>query len=105
MNMPSKVYVSSPDIENLGELAVANDPASDIVEWEKVIEFRRLLSSCRRPHADLARRVWELYEADSECRLPREYIALFQRVLGESSYKLRLARALIGDLLEKAGVL
>ena len=101
MNMPCKEYVpltgSEPDVQS--------DPATDIVEWEKLIEFRRLLAGCKRPHADLARRVWELYEADSGCRLPREYIALFQRVLGESPYKLRLARALIGDLLVKSGVL
>ena len=101
MTLPSKEYVpltgNEPDAKS--------DPASDIVEWEKLIEFRRLLAVCKRPHADLARRVWELYEADSECRLPREYIALFQRVLGESPYKLRLARTLIGELLKKAGVL
>lgn len=101
MNMPSKEYVPltgrEPDAKS--------DPATDIVEWEKLIEFRRQLAVCRLPHADLARRVWELYEADSECRLPREYIAFFQRVLGESAYKLRLARELIGKLLTKTGVL
>lgn len=101
MDMPCKEYVpltgNEPDAKS--------DPSTDIVEWEKLIEFRRLLAVCKRPHADLARRVWELYEADSECRLPREYIALFQRVLGETSYKIRLARELIGALLEKAGVL
>ena len=80
-------------------------PETDIVEWEKLIEFRRLLAVSRRPYADLARRVWELYEADDECRLPREYLAMFQRRLAVSAYKLRRARDLIGSLLTKAGVL
>lgn len=88
------------------ELDTRATPTSDAVEWSALIEFRRLLAVCSRPHAELARRVWELYEADdNDCRLPREYIAYFQRVLGESSYKIRLARELIGKLLEKAEVL
>lgn len=81
-------------------------PPARVAAMDELATFRRLLADCDQKHADLARRVWQVYEADdSDCRLPREYIALFQRVLGESPYKLRLARELIGSLLQKAGVL